>query len=191
VCRDEVAALQAATDTLHLAVPQLPAPRKLKQRVMSSVHEEPRAPIGRARRRRLRFAPARPALALGITLIVAAGVGLGIGLSAGSSGGTRLVHATVTTPSGSAVVRLVSGHGELIVRGLPAPPRGKIYEVWLERAGGMPSPTSALFSVTSAGSGSVDVPGDLHGVEELLVTPEPLGGSSVPTHAPVILARLS
>jgi hypothetical protein len=34
------------------------------------------------------------------------------------------------------------------------------------------------------------VPGDLKGVSEVLVTPEPLGGSSVPTHAPVIIAQI-
>jgi hypothetical protein len=87
-------------------------------------------------------------------------------------------------------VRVVSGRGELIVRHMPPPPGGKIYEVWLERDGRNPTPTSALFDVTSSGAGAVDIPGDLRGVREVLVTPEPRGGSLAPTHLPVIVARL-
>jgi hypothetical protein len=51
-------------------------------------------------------------------------------------------------------------------------------------------PTSALFSTTAAGSGTVDVPGNLHGVTLVMVTPEPAGGSKVPTHPPVLVAQL-
>ncbi|MDQ6810286.1 MAG: hypothetical protein M3Z95_00110, partial [Actinomycetota bacterium] len=63
--------------------------------------------------------------------------------------------------------------------------------VWLKRSGRPPTPTTALFDVTAAGAAAVDVPGDLHGVGEVLVTPEPRRGSRAPTHAPVIVARLS
>ena len=44
----------------------------------------------------------------------------------------------------------------------------------------------ALFSPTSAGNAVVEVPGNLKGVSSVLVTPEPMGGSPHPTHAPVI-----
>jgi hypothetical protein len=74
---------------------------------------------------------------------------------------------------------------------MPQPAKGKIYEVWLKRGARGPAPTNALFSVSTAGSAAVRVPGDLHGVSEVLVTPEPPGGSAIPTHAPVIVARLS
>jgi len=49
-----------------------------------------------------------------------------------------------------------------------------------------PAPTNALFGVTRAGSASVSIPGDLHGVTEVLVTHEPVGGSSAPTSAPFL-----
>ena len=112
-------------------------------------------------------------------------------LSAGGSSGNRLVQAIVTLRSASAQVRLHAGRAELITRHMPAPPRGKVYEVWIKRVGQPPAPTSALFDVTSSGAATVDVPGDLRGVEEVLVTPERLGGSAVPTHVPVIVARLA
>jgi hypothetical protein len=86
---------------------------------------------------------------------------------------------------------VAGGRAELIVRHLPPPPAGRIYEVWLKRAGQQPSPTSALFSVTTTGAGDVGVPGDLRGVSEVLVTQEPAGGSLVPTDGPVIVATLA
>ncbi|HEV3092979.1 MAG TPA: anti-sigma factor [Solirubrobacteraceae bacterium] len=191
VCRDEVAALQMVADALPLAVPQLPVPRRLRRRVMSGVRNESKIARAAAARHRSRLTLARRVAAVGGALAVAAAIVGAVVLTSGGSSGARLVQASVAAPAGSAVVRLTGVHAELIVAHMPQPPAGKIYEVWLERDGRSPSPTSALFGVTSTGAGAVDVPGDLHGVSEVLVTPEPLGGSLVPTHAPVIVAHLS
>jgi hypothetical protein len=79
----------------------------------------------------------------------------------------------------------------LVVHHFSPPPAGQIYEVWLKHANRAPSPTSALFSVTAKGDGDIDVPGNLHGVAQVMVTAEPAGGSRVPTHPAVILANLS
>ncbi|MGH2868467.1 MAG: anti-sigma factor, partial [Solirubrobacteraceae bacterium] len=92
---------------------------------------------------------------------------------------------------GTAQVRLTGGHAELVVSHFAAPPAGHIYEVWLQRSGGKPIPTGALFSVDRSGAGDADVPGRLQGVTQVMVTPEPAGGSRVPTHAPVIRAALT
>jgi anti-sigma-K factor RskA len=194
ICRDEVAALQSVVDELPMAAPQLHAPRALKRRVIADARAERVATArGGSQRRasRSRAPGARGAFALAAALAVLAAIVGGLTLSPGGSQRTRVVRASVVARSASAVVRLTEGHGELIVRRMPAAPAGKVYEVWLRRRGGSPMPTSALFDVTSAGAAAVDVPGDLHGVDEVLVTPEPLGGSPAPTHAPVILARLA
>lgn len=194
VCRDEVAALQSVVDELPMAAPQLPAPRALKRRVIAGARAKrvPAARPGSARRAWRPLSPSvRGALALAAAAAIVAVVVVGLTHSPGPSPGTRVVRASVTTQSGSAVVRVTQGHGELILRRMPPAPAGKVYEVWLRRPGATPTPTSVLFDVTSAGAARVDVPGDLHGVREVLVTPEPLGGSRVPTHAPVILARLA
>jgi hypothetical protein len=53
------------------------------------------------------------------------------------------------------------------------------------------APTSALFNVTDAGDAEVDVPGDLRHVWQIMVTPEPAGGTQMPTHPAVITARLT
>ena len=63
--------------------------------------------------------------------------------------------------------------------------------MWLKRPRHAPAPTSVLFSVTSSGEGEIGLPSRLRGVTQILVTPEPDGGSRVPTHSPVIVAPLT
>jgi anti-sigma-K factor RskA len=194
VCRDEVAALRGVADALPMAAPQMAAPRSVKRRLMTEVRADAKRRRRAAGRRWTRVRPVwpahgRPAMAAGALL---AAIALAVGaVELGSGSGPQLVRATVVGGTGTAVLRLSGGHAELAMQRIPAPPPGRIYEVWLKRGTQAPSPTSALFDVTRSGAGAVDVPGDLHGVSEVLVTPEPLGGSLVPTRAPVIVAPLS
>jgi hypothetical protein len=132
--------------------------------------------------------PARrraPALSGALALAL---VGLVIALALHGSAGVKVLHARVLDSTATADVRLTGGHAELIVRHLPAPSEGRIYEVWLERPGARPAPTTALFSVTASGAADVGVPGPLTGTSEIVVTQEPAGGSRVPTSEPVIVA---
>jgi len=183
VCRDEVAALQAVTDALPMAAPQIVAPRSLKRKVMKAARAEARPQPAAIARRSL--VPVFTGLA------AAAAVAFGVvELVPGGSSGARIVQASVPGNSGAATLRVSGTRGELTLEHMPAPPPGRIYEVWLQRSDQPPAPTSALFGVTSGGSATVDVPGSLRGVRQVLVTPEPLGGSAVPTHAPVIIAQV-
>ncbi len=189
VCRDEVSAFQSVVDVVPLSAPPQRVPRSLKRRVMAEVRTG--SPASRRPPRR-RPAPRswlpRPALAA-MSAVLAVIVALAAVQALSTSSSTRVVHASVTWP-GSALIRLNGSRGELVVRGMPAPPSGKIYEVWVQRGRSAPAPTSALFTVTASGAGNVDVPGNLNGVSRVMVTPEPMGGSTVPTHAPVLLANL-
>jgi anti-sigma-K factor RskA len=198
-CRADVANLQTVADSLPTSAPRLRASAELRERVMASVRREaellraagPAAdrPEPRRVRRRLRA----PQL-LGAT--VAAGLGVAIGLAVFGSGTThpvtRITSAQLAAgPAGaSAVLRQTGAHAELVVHGMNQPPRGKIYEVWLARESGAPTPTNALFGVTSAGGASVNIPGDLASVRRVMVTAEPLGGSAQPTSSPVVVVAL-
>lgn len=199
-CRAEVAQLQPVVDTLPMSAPPSVAPESLIERVLATVHAEAEllaaagqqadAPPQTMRRRRLRsgrWLTAAVALAAGVALVAA------IALSGGSSPRVRVTSAQVaaTARGAHAVLRQIGDRAELVVSRMPSPPVGKIYEVWLSRGTGPPQPTDALFGVTSRGSGSVDVPGSLQGVREVLVTPEPLGGSIHPTSPPLIRVLLS
>jgi hypothetical protein len=79
----------------------------------------------------------------------------------------------------------------LVARGLPAPPSDRVYQVWLKRRGQAPEPTSALFTPSRDGTATATVPGPLEGVEQVLVTDEPRGGSQIPTRDPLVVADMS
>jgi anti-sigma-K factor RskA len=203
-CRDEVARLQVAVDALPLSAAQVSPPQELRERLMAVVRaeaellraaepEEPAArPSGERTRRRWWRRPLptlRPVpVAIAACVLLALGAGGDALLSRSSTTSVPAQVHIASAPSASAVLTIHDGAGRLRVSHLPAPPPGKVYEVWLKRSGKAPAPTDALFSVNRQGSASVDVPGDLNGVEQVLVTPEPSGGSEVPTHAPIIVA---
>jgi anti-sigma-K factor RskA len=196
-CRDEVAALQHVADALPAAAPPMAPPQELRRRVIGAVRVEQKGDASATladRRparslRRLRFAPPRPAAAVGGALAVAAAIVVAIVIASGGSSATRVIQANVRG-AGTAKLILAGGRGELVVSHFPPPGRGRIYQVWLQRPHRAPSPTRTLFDVTTGGTGEVGVAGDLHGVSEVLVTSEPLGGSSAPTTAPVIAAHI-
>jgi hypothetical protein len=86
-------------------------------------------------------------------------------------------------------LQVVDGRGTLVAEKMPPPPGGRVYQVWLKRPGRDPQPTDVLWSVRRDGSAQVAVPGSLDGVQAVLVTDEPAGGSEVPSKAPVITAQ--
>jgi anti-sigma-K factor RskA len=197
VCADELADLQRIADVLPMAAPQHTAPRSLRHRVMRSVRADRAGVEAPAGRRRQQTASSlsflgRPGLAFGA---LAAAVVIAFGafeiFSASGTTSTRVIAASVIDSPGQAQLRLAGGQAQLVVRRIKSPPAGEIYEVWVKRPNRRLMPTSALFGVTSAGNGDVDVPGNLSGVQQVLVTPEPAGGSTTPTHSPVIVAQLS
>ncbi len=193
-CRAQVAELQIVADALPASAPPVLASKELRGRVMATVRSEaellqaagqeadrPAKPASRLRSRRLSLAGA----AIAATVAVAVAIAIGVG-SSNDEHVTSAQHIAASAPGARAALRQRGGRAELVVSGMPQPPRGKIYEVWLSRGAGSAEPTDALFSVTSRGRGAVAVPKSLHGVKEVMVTSEPLGGSSQPTSPPLI-----
>lgn len=213
-CREDVVGLRVVSDALPLAVPSVAPPPGLRDRLMETVRAEADvlsaagaaadrpAPAGRKPGRRLSLSFGRPLAIAGAAAALVLGVALGFGIGAATNDTqtktqtvvqVRTVQADVTAgtaPRGTAVIVVRDGVATLRVRGLPVPPEGKVYEVWLLRRGAAaPSPTDALFSVSTGGSGRVALP-SVRGVEQVLVTAEPVGGSPAPTSQPFISATL-
>ena len=205
-CRREVADLQVAADTLPLAAVQVDPPPELRDRIMTIVRseaellsaadaraEEPAvAAAAQAPRRRRRWSLSLRPLpaAMAATALVAAGVIGGIVLTGGND--TRTVTGTVqiaSAPAARASLQLSDDATKLQVRRMPPPPAGKVYQVWLKRPNQDPAPTTALFRTDANGSADVEIQrGRLKGVDQVLVTAEPDGGSMAPTSAPLIVA---
>ena len=201
-CRREVAQLRGVVDALPLAAAQVAPPPELKDRLMTVVRAESdllhaagsqpaaRAEPRRRRERRAWWSRPLPAIAAACALI-----------ALGAAGGVLLSRDTTTevpaqvrigsAPAARATLVRRDGSARLTVSNMPSPGAGRVYQVWLKRRGRPPEPTDALFGVSRGGSATVDVPGGLRGVEQVLVTPEPDGGSTTPTHAAVIVATPS
>ena len=190
VCRDELAALEEVVNALPMASPQHPAPRRLRRQVLRGVRDKTKpARTVRLGRARLRPPRARAMGFAGACTAIALAVLVGLDLSGGS--GVRVIPARVAGISGIAQLRLSDNRGELIVRNLSPPPPGDIYELWVKRPRRTPAPVNVLFSVTTTGAAEIGLPLKLNGIKEILVTPEPKGGSPRPTHRPVIVAPLT
>ena len=145
---------------------------------MASAGEPARAQAPRSERRfsfggcaALARAPAFAALACAL---LAAGLVLGGVLFCG---GARTVRFESTLPQASAELEISDDGAILTANGLPAPPEGKTYMVWMQREDGTIEPTSALFTPRADGSATASVTGDLDGVENVLINTEPPGGS--------------
>lgn len=197
-CREEVGSLQPVADSLSVGVTRVEAPRELGSRIMAEVYpdaelfgalggEADHAPPVRRHRRRGLVPALAAACALGIGLLIGA-----LAINTPSGEHAEVIRAVVVAPGSHATadLRKVGAHVQLVVEGLPAPPAGRIYEVWLEHGAQEPDPTDVLFSVTRTGHGTAAVPGGLQGISHVLVTDEPLGGSLKPTRKPIIVAKV-
>lgn len=196
-CRQEVSELQPTVDRLATSAPATAAPAHLHDRVMAVVtseaellaaagHEADRPP--RARRRSFRLGPAG---ALATAAALAAGVVIGLAASSGTS--THVTHAVMASsapPGATAMLRQTDGRADLEVSHMTQAPNGRVYEVWVQRGTAAPQATDALFVVDHSGDASVSIPGGVHGVRRVMVTNEPVGGSSAPTTEPVITVPL-
>jgi hypothetical protein len=203
ICRADAESLRVAVDALPASAPPVTPPPALKGRVMAVVEREaallhaagPEADRAHAPRRRrlprLGALSLRPSVAIPLALLLlVTGGGAALLARQAIDQGSRVVVARVSPQTGGARVSLeVDGdRGRLVGKGLPAPPAGRVYQVWLDRGGPAPEPTSALFSTRSDGSASVDVPGSLDGVRTVMVTDEPAGGSAKPTGRIIVTA---
>jgi anti-sigma-K factor RskA len=201
ICRLEVAELQVVADVLPMAAPQLVPPPALKSRIMSVVESEaqllraagpeadrpPAAADGRERRRFLGWLRPLPAAVLA-TALLALGVVAGVLLS----GGEDTISHPGFGPKGAQVALRVTGqHGVLDLRGMPAAPSGRVYQVWLIHGKDKPRPTHTLFTVPSDGRARVEILESLKDTDQVLVTTEPPGGSRQPTSAPLMGAKLT
>jgi len=205
VCLEEVDTLTPAVHALPASVPPLSPPPELKARIMLEVDREaallaaagPEAdrPAAPARRRRWNFSLRRLAPVAAAAALLFVGVAIGVGASSlGSGSDDHTVVATVDearAPRAGASVEVNGDGATLVAQGLPAPPTGRVYQVWLKRPGHAPQPTSVLFSPSREGAATATVPGPLKGIEQVLVTDEPAGGSPTPTRQPLVVAEMS
>jgi hypothetical protein len=179
-----------------MASPPMLPPPELKVRIMAEVEREA-ALLAQAgagadrpapRRRRFRL----PALS-GWRLAPVAAALLIVGALAGAAlrgGGSESY-----TAGPNAKIQVEGDKGTVVAQNMPAPPEGRVYEVWVVPKGAKedapPKPTNTLFVPRSDGSAEAAIPGSMDDYEKVLVSDEPRGGSETPTGEVVMSAEIS
>jgi anti-sigma-K factor RskA len=200
-CRQDLAQLKQAADVLPATAPPVQPPAELRDRIMAIVGAEaellraagPAADRPPPRRWTWwRSWSARPAVAAGsvaAALVVGAAAGIALVGRAPSDPEGGTLAARITDPAAARTARawvsVYDGRARLVVRGMPWPAPRRVYQVWVQPAGGPPVPAGAVFAVRS---GSVEIPRRLRRGERVLVSSEPEGGSRAPTRPPVIVS---
>lgn len=201
-CREEIRWLTPAVNALPESVERLQPPRGLRERVMSEVRMEAepadaaveeRAAAGIFARvaswlRELGSGPMglRPVVGFAAAvLVVAAVAGFAIGGGLGSDEGPQ----TTTVVAGQApgiTAKMVSegDSGTLHLDNVKQLPSDRVLEAWVQRDGEVEA-VEALFVPDRNGQASTELP-DMEGVEVVMVTTEPEGGSESPTSSPIV-----
>lgn len=198
LCREQVRWLGPAVRALPEGVERVEPPSQLRQRLFAEAGLRPRssraaAGVGaRARSWARRFGPSgrgwRPAAAAA-TATVAMVLLVVIAFEIGSNGGTDFVPEP-TTVSGegaggiAAEVVREGPRGTVRLDNVPQPSGNKVLAAWVQR-GEAVEPVPALFVPDSQGRAWTTIE-DMEGVEKVMVTEEPRGGSEAPTAAPLL-----
>lgn len=204
-CSEKVAELGFVSHALLSAVPQVSAPPDIRNRLMATVRAEsellqaagPAAdrPVrqehapdtARSRWGLRRVRPLTAGALASVLLVVGVAAGALLRDDSGSCS-TRAGSAEGVAASATVQLKVCDGNARLALSGMPPPPDGRIYELWLldpkDKSGPKPA---GLFSVRN-GRASVDVSA-LKGSKTVLVTDEPLpNGSEEPTRRPIVSA---
>jgi anti-sigma-K factor RskA len=204
-CRSEMRWLTPAVQALPESVERMEPPPQLRARLMAEVAadggEAARAAggpqdskRGRGRTsawlRRLGSGPMglRPVAGVAVAVLVVAAVagyaiGGGIGGGSDAGGGTSTI-ATGKAPGITATMVDEGDFGTLRLANVRQLPNDKVLEAWVQRDGEVEA-VPALFVPDNEGRASTQLP-NMEGVEVVMVTAEPKGGSEAPTSAPLV-----
>jgi anti-sigma-K factor RskA len=90
----------------------------------------------------------------------------------------------------AAVVTSTSlGNAAIVTNGVPAPPLGKVYQLWFMSASGAATPAGFL-TPSASGQGAQVLTGTIGTATLVGVTVEPSGGSPAPTSTPVFALKI-
>jgi anti-sigma factor RsiW len=194
-CRSELRWLSASVRTLPESVRRREPPRELRRRLIEEVRADARAAAPAADGARGRPGWLRrlgsgslgwqPLAGLAVVLAAVAVVGYEIG-SNGSSGGDGSTSTIVAGRAPGVTAKMVSegAGGTLQLANVKQLPEGRVLQAWVSRDGEVEA-VPALFVPDREGNASTTI-ADMDGVDTVMVTSEPRGGSGAPTSAPLV-----
>jgi anti-sigma-K factor RskA len=198
-CREEMRWLEPALNVLPESADRQEPPRRLRETLMAEVRADARraeAERPRSERRERRLAAWLRGIGLGgnglrlaagfaaLVLVVAGVAGYMVGNDgSGGAGGAETLEAR--QPNGITAMVVQEGDGGTLrlvnVRDIPP---DKVLEAWVQRNGKVEA-VPALFVPDRNGQAETRI-ADMRGVEAVMVTTEPQGGSEAPTSKPIV-----
>jgi anti-sigma factor RsiW len=198
-CTRELEALVPAVAVLGESVEQVEPPPELRERVLAEVRadvarsaaeREPRP--SRPQRRGWRGLFMRPAIAVGLSIVVAAVGGYviaGNGDGGGEGGTTVAVKPGPAAKAVSGSLAVSDNSSMLDLQGLRQLTGNEVYQVWIAKGSNPPTPSSS-FTPDRAGQAMTAVDGQLASGTTVLVTKESGPGHTMPTSPPLLSATV-
>ncbi len=188
-CRTELEWLRPAVQLLPESVQRVEPPRELRGRLMEQVRSEAEGAAAPRRARRWRIAgwSLRPVAGLVALVLVVAGIGAyAIGTGGGSNEGGAKTTTVVEGHSPGVIAQVVreGSSGTLHLTNLHQLPPDKVLQAWVQRGKQVVS-AKTLFVPNQDGTASATID-DMEGVNTVMVTAEPRGGSVQPTSPPIV-----
>lgn len=198
LCREQMRWLSPAVRALPEGVARIGPPPQLRQRVLAEAGLSPRSSSAAAGLRERagswarRFGPRgrgwRPAAAAVVATLTMALLVI-IAFEIGSHGDRDFAPETTTVrwgedPGLTAEVTREGHHGTLRLDNVPQPEGDRVLEAWVQRGGAVEA-VPALFVPDSEGRAWAMIE-SMEGVDKVMVTEEPKGGSEAPTAAPLL-----
>jgi anti-sigma-K factor RskA len=189
-CRTELAWLRPAVQMLPEAVERVEAPTELRARIMGEVETRPSQRSPRALFSGLRngaggrrFAALRPAAGLVAVLVIAAAIA-GYAISDSGSGSGTTTVAAGHAPGVTAKMVREGDSGTLRLANVHQLPSDDVLQAWVRRGKRIES-AKTLFVPNRDGTATAVID-HMQGVNAVMVTAEPRGGSGYPTSEPIV-----
>ena len=188
-CQEEMRWFEPALQTLPEAVERQEAPPSLRANLMAEVRADVREVESRSvPTRSWRHWALKPAVGFAVVALLVAGVvGYEVGSDdSGSGGGASTIERSI---EGIDVKMVQEGdEGTLHLSGIDQLPSDKVLEAWVEREGNVEA-VPALFVPDRNGQAETRI-ADMNGVDVVMVTEEPPGGSEAPTGEPIMSMKV-
>jgi anti-sigma-K factor RskA len=179
-CREEMRWFEPALQALPESAERQEPPRRLRESLMAEV----RADVRPAEKPRRRWSwSLKPAVAFAAVVLLVAGIaGYEIGKGGGEGGDSTVLS---SRQHGITVKMVQEGEGgTLHLAGVHQTAPGKVLEAWVRREGAV-EPVPALFVPDRKGQAETTI-ADMSGVDTVMVTEEPQGGSEEPTSPAIV-----
>jgi anti-sigma-K factor RskA len=183
-CRTELEWLRPAAQVLPESVEKVEPPAQLRSRIMGEVETD----AGRKRSGirlggRMRALSLRPAIGLAALALLVAGIAGYAIRDSGSGSGTTTV-AAGHAPGVTAKMVSEGDSGTLRLANVHQLPAGEVLQAWVQRGKRIES-AKTLFVPNRDGTATAVID-DMQGVNTVMVTAEPRGGSNYPTSEPIV-----